>query len=71
MSERRLEVVRQPDGRFLASFDDGQPAVEVSSWDDIRRLRARRHLVDHWVEVLTGRRSSRGTATRLTIGGPS
>lgn len=51
MSERRLEVVRQPDGRFLASFDEGQPAVEVSGWDDIRRLRARRHLVDHWVDA--------------------
>jgi hypothetical protein len=49
MSERRLEVLRQPDGRFLASYDRAQPAVEVSSWDDIRRLRARRHLVDHWV----------------------
>jgi hypothetical protein len=48
MSERLLEIVRQPDGRFLASFDDGQPAVEVSSWDDIRRLRGRRHIVDHW-----------------------
>jgi len=50
MSERLLEVVLQPDGSFLASFDDGQPAVEVSSWDDIRRLRGRRHLVDHWAE---------------------
>jgi hypothetical protein len=48
MSERFLEIVRQPDGRFLASFEDGQPPVEVSSWDDIRRLRGRRHLVDHW-----------------------
>jgi hypothetical protein len=48
MSERFLEIVRQPDGSFLASFEDGQPAVEVSSWDDIRRLRGRRHLVDHW-----------------------
>ena len=48
MSERFLEIVLQPDGRFLASFEDGQPAVEVSSWDSIRRLRGRRHLVDHW-----------------------
>jgi hypothetical protein len=48
MSERFLEIVLQPDGRFLASFDDGQPAVEVSSWDDVRELRGRRHLVDHW-----------------------
>jgi hypothetical protein len=48
MSERLLEIVRAPDGRFLASFDDGEPAVEVTSWDDIRRLRGRRHIVDHW-----------------------
>jgi hypothetical protein len=48
MSERFLEIVLHPDGRFLASFEDGQPAVEVSSWDNIRRLRGRRHLVDHW-----------------------
>ena len=48
MSERLLEIVRQPDGRYLASSDDGQPAVDVSSWDEIRRLRGRRHLVDHW-----------------------
>jgi hypothetical protein len=48
MSERLLEIVRQPDGRYLASFDEGQPAVPVSSWDDIRRLRGRRHVVDHW-----------------------
>lgn len=48
MSERLLEISRQPDGRFLASIDDTQPAVEVSSWDDIRRLRGRLHVVDHW-----------------------
>jgi hypothetical protein len=48
MSERLLEIARQPDGRFLASFDDGEPAVEVTSWNDIRRLRGRRHIHDHW-----------------------
>ena len=48
MSERLLEIARQPDGRFLAIFDDGEPAVEVLSWDDVRRLRDKRHLVDHW-----------------------
>ena len=48
MSERLLEIVRQPDGSFLARFDDEQPAVVVSSWDEIRDLRDRRHLVDHW-----------------------
>jgi hypothetical protein len=48
LSERLREITRQPEGRFLACFDDAQPAVEVSSWDDIRELRGRRHLVDHW-----------------------
>jgi hypothetical protein len=48
MSERLLEITRQPDGRFLATFADGEPAVEVSSWDDIRRLCGRRHVLDHW-----------------------
>jgi hypothetical protein len=48
MSERFLEVARSPDGHFLASFDDGRTTVEVRSWDDIRDLRGRRHLVDHW-----------------------
>jgi hypothetical protein len=49
MSERLLEIAQGPDGSFLASFDDEQPAVVVSSWDEIRDLRDRRHLVDHWV----------------------
>ncbi len=48
MSERFLELARELDGRFLATFDDGEPAVEVLSWDDIRQLRDKRHLVDHW-----------------------
>lgn len=48
MAERILDVVRQPDGRFLASFEDGQPTVEVSSWEDVRRLRGQRHLIDRW-----------------------
>ncbi len=50
MSERRLEIARQPDGRFLASADGGATTVEVSSWDDIRTLRDKRHLVDHWAD---------------------
>jgi hypothetical protein len=48
MSERILEVAQRPDGRFWASYDERRPAVEVSNWDDIRAIRARRHLVDHW-----------------------
>jgi hypothetical protein len=50
MSERLLEVARHPDGRFRATFDETQPAVEVSSWDEIRALRAKLHLVDHWAD---------------------
>lgn len=48
MTERLLEVARRTDGRFWASFDESQPAVEVSSWDEVRALRAKRRLVDHW-----------------------
>jgi hypothetical protein len=48
MSERQLEIARDPDGRFLAIGDPRQPAVEVTSWDDVRRLRGKTHLVDHW-----------------------
>src|SRR6476619_1724764 len=50
MSERPLEVVRQPDGRFLAS-SPGEVAVEVKGWEDIRRLRGKRHLADHWADA--------------------
>ena len=48
MSERALEVVQLPDGSFAATFDDRDPAVTVSSWADIRRLRARHRQEDHW-----------------------
>jgi hypothetical protein len=48
VSERLLEIVRQPDGRFLATFDDDRPAVPVASWADVRRLRDRHHQNDHW-----------------------
>jgi hypothetical protein len=50
MSERPLEVVRQPDGRFLAS-SPGEVDVEVKSWEDVRRLRGKRHLADHWTDA--------------------
>ncbi len=50
MSERPLEVVRQPDGRFLAS-SPGEVDVEVTSWEDVRRLRGKRHLADHWTDA--------------------
>jgi hypothetical protein len=49
VSERPLEVVRQPDGRFLAS-SPGEVDVEVKSWADVRRLRGKRHLADHWTD---------------------
>ena len=48
MSERMLEIARDPDGRFMAIGDERQPPVEVTSWDDVRRLRGKTHLVDHW-----------------------
>jgi hypothetical protein len=48
MSERMLEIARAQDGRFLAVADERQPPVEVTGWDDVRRLRSRSHLVDHW-----------------------
>ncbi len=48
MSERFLELARQPDGSFSATFADDRPAESVRSWADIRRLRHRHRLTDHW-----------------------
>jgi len=48
MSERFLEMTRQADGSFLASFADDRPAARVSGWADIRRLRHRHNMTDHW-----------------------
>lgn len=48
MSERFLEIARQPDGTFLATFDDDRPAAPVRSWAEVRRLRDRHHQSDHW-----------------------
>ena len=48
MSERFLELTRLPDGSFSATFADDRPAVRVLGWADIRRLRDRHHLSDHW-----------------------
>jgi hypothetical protein len=31
--------------------DPRQAPVEVRSWDDVRRLRGRTHLVDHWSDA--------------------
>jgi hypothetical protein len=50
MSERMLEIEQTPDGRFHAVADARYAAVEVTSWDDVRRLRGRHHLVDHWAD---------------------
>jgi hypothetical protein len=52
MSERMLEIVRDGEGRFMATADERHPAVEVRSWDDVRRLRGKSHLVDHWADGL-------------------
>jgi len=48
VSERALEIAQLPDGSFAATFDDRDPAAPVASWADIRRLRARHRLEDHW-----------------------
>jgi hypothetical protein len=48
VSERYLELTRLPDGSFSATFADDRPAVRVVGWADIRRLRDRHHLSDHW-----------------------
>ena len=45
-----LEIVRSSDDRFLATVDERRDVVEVRSWDDVRRLRGKHHLVDHWAE---------------------
>ena len=48
MSERMLEIVRDADGRFLATVDDRFAPIEVTTWNDVRRLRGKNHVVDHW-----------------------
>jgi len=48
VSERELEIDRLPDGSFAATFSDRDPAVPVTSWADVRRLRARHRQEDHW-----------------------
>ena len=48
MSERLLELARLADGSFVATFADDQPPAVVTRWADIRRLRARHRLNDHW-----------------------
>ncbi len=48
MAERSLELTKNPDGTFSATFDDARAAVQVSSWAEIRRLRVRHRLSDHW-----------------------
>jgi len=41
VSERQIEIVREPDGSFSATYDDRHPAVAVTSWAEIRKLRSR------------------------------
>jgi len=48
VSERELEIVQLTDGSFAATFSDRDPAVTVTAWADIRRLRARHRQEDHW-----------------------
>ncbi|MFC6236677.1 hypothetical protein [Longivirga aurantiaca] len=48
MSERMLEIARDADGRFLATVDERRAPVVIDDWDDVRRLRNKTYLVDHW-----------------------
>jgi hypothetical protein len=48
VSERRLEISAEPDGSFVAVADERRAGVVVASWADIRRLRSRHNLDDHW-----------------------
>jgi hypothetical protein len=50
MSERMLEIDRRADGMFVATAGGTDAPVEVSSWPEIRRLRGKTHLVDHWAD---------------------
>ena len=50
MSERLLELARLADGSFVATFADDRPPAVVKGWADIRQLRARHRLNDHWTE---------------------
>lgn len=48
MSEHLLEIAQLADGSFAATFDDRYPAVPVTSWAEVRRLRGRHRQQDHW-----------------------
>lgn len=48
VSERQIEIVQLADGAFAATFDDRLPAAPVTSWADVRALRARHRQQDHW-----------------------
>ncbi len=52
MSERALELTRRADGVVVAAYDDRHPAEPVVSWEQIRRLRVRHRLADHWAPGL-------------------
>jgi hypothetical protein len=48
VGERFLEMTRDESGRYFAEFADDRPAVPVSTWAEIRRIRSRHRLTDHW-----------------------
>lgn len=52
MSERALELTRRDDGVVVAVYDDRHPAEPVTSWEQVRRLRVRHRLADHWAPGL-------------------
>jgi hypothetical protein len=48
VSEREIEIDQLADGSFAATFDERYPAAPVTSWADVRTLRARHRQQDHW-----------------------
>jgi hypothetical protein len=48
VSEREIEIDQLADGSFAATFDERYPAAAVTSWADVRTLRARHRQQDHW-----------------------
>jgi hypothetical protein len=48
VAERFLEITRDEAGTYLAEFADDRPPVPVATWADVRRIRSRHRLIDHW-----------------------
>jgi hypothetical protein len=48
VAERFLEITRDTAGAYFAEFAADRPALLVSTWAEIRRIRSRHRLTDHW-----------------------